>query len=140
MGSVDQERDESQDKNRSSTKVVEFDLPAKRIQPGASITAHSVVSGLKAIQDGLTKKVWMQSTQHAPPLTTVFMTYMMRKYQPVQTLPSASTYPSSSSNETMRRRLTFHKMPYQKTRCCHPFPTIRRWRIFPRKSVILPWR
>jgi len=54
MGSVDQERDESQDKSRpTSTKVVDFDLPAKRIRPSASITAQSVVS---AIQDGVTKK------------------------------------------------------------------------------------
>lgn len=46
MGSVDQERDESQDKSRpTSTKVVDFDLPAKRIRPSASITAQSVVSG-----------------------------------------------------------------------------------------------
>jgi len=49
----DQERDERQDKNRPASKVVEFDLPAKRIKPNPSITALSVVT---AIRDGITTK------------------------------------------------------------------------------------
>jgi len=54
MSAVDQDRDERQDKSRStSTKVVDFDLPAKRIRPSASITAQNTI---KAIQDALTKK------------------------------------------------------------------------------------
>jgi len=50
----DQDCDEWRDKSRpASTKVVDFDLPAKRIKPSASITAQTVI---QAIQDSITKK------------------------------------------------------------------------------------
>jgi len=55
ISSADQERDEWQDKSRpASIKVVDFDLPAKRLKPSASITAQSVT---KAIQDSITTKI-----------------------------------------------------------------------------------
>lgn len=51
---VDQGIDCRQDKNSpASTKVVDFDLPAKRTKPSASITAQSVIA---AISDSLTTK------------------------------------------------------------------------------------